>query len=169
MFFFVFFFFVCAVPACVVCGMYVGVASPLLLLLPIDDFVKVREARPPLEGDVCVQELLPLLDVPGGEYLEPVLVEVPHHAGVCGPLLVGVVVRGAAGSHSPGLVRALRRPREDVRAGVAVEAFGETAHHALFDQVALGGEGEREREGDHTGGGERQKGLGRRLGIGVSY
>ena len=102
----------------------------------MDDLVELREATAPLEADVGVEELLVLLDVAVGEDLETVLVKVADHAGVGGALLARVVEGGAAGAHAPGGARPLLGPGEDVGAGVAVEALGETTHDALLDEVA---------------------------------
>ena len=102
----------------------------------MDDLIELREASAPLEADVSVEKLLVLLDVAVGEDLETILVEVTDHAGVGGTLLAGVVEGGAAGAHAPGGARPLLGPGEDVRAGIAVEALGKTAHDTLFDELA---------------------------------
>ena len=75
----------------------------MLAVIGMNNLVQILEARAPLQGNVSVKQLLPGLDVAGGIYLEPILVEEALHVSVGGALLAGVIKGRAAASHAPGL------------------------------------------------------------------
>ena len=70
----------------------------------MNNLIQLRKARAPLQRNICVKQLLILLNVAGGENFESVLVKVSNHFGVGSAFFAGIVEWGAAGSHAPGLV-----------------------------------------------------------------
>ena len=103
----------------------------------IHDLVQVAEALPPLQTDVSVHQLLVSLDVLRSMDLKAILIEKSGHLSIGVGRLVGVIVRGTATAHCPGLVGALGRPGENKLTLFALKSFRKAAHRTLLDQVAL--------------------------------
>jgi len=79
-------------------------SATTLLLVSMNDLVKLSETCAPLERNVCVEKLISLSDILASVNLECVLVKVSDHSSVGGSLFAGVVKWSTSTGHSPGLV-----------------------------------------------------------------